>query len=119
MSDFEGADPFTTWVAGFFEGEGTVYSHRSASGMGIHWKIPQKDQSPLLMVMSWLEKIGVQGRIRKEPKRDCYVLSVTLYPDVEKIYGLLYKFLSPRRQEQFDEAIEYFLENSIKYGAKT
>lgn len=109
------------WVAGFYEGEGSVCAKLQNGHPKIVWRIDQRDGVLLDRVEEWLKSIEVKSYHSGNSNGNnirMRCLYVCNYPDVERIYSQLARFLSPRRIEQFEDAFETIFENSRKYGSK-
>lgn len=84
------------WVAGFFEGEGTIVSSRGQLRMAAG----QNYREPLERVQAVLG-----GGICKQKYRDYYMWHLGKRADVEAAISLLGPLLSERRREQIAAAI--------------
>lgn len=108
----------TIWVAAFYEGEGSITCGSSNRCFQLTLQFAQKDLEPLLTVMDWLDSLGVKYNKYQTQPDGCHRIMVRHYPHVQVVVDKLWDYVSARRRGQMDDAVEDFLDNSVKYGTK-
>ena len=114
------SEQLTAWVAGFYEGEGSIHCQITKSGPRIMFTIPQVNREPLELVMKWLDSIGCERHTLyykvNRTSGNLHEVRTCNYPDNLKIFLRLKDYLSARRRDQFDDELDKFLEHSVRYG---
>lgn len=103
------------WLAGFFEGEGSVgiYERKSGAGCFVCLKISQQNSESLVKCYDITKMGNVQGPYKTKTGSIMF-WSVSKMGDVYKIIKLIYPWLSERRQTQCDVVLEY-IESTTKF----
>ena len=88
------------WVAGFYEGEGSI--HYNAGSYGIQLSVRQKDYEPLYHMKRALGFGRIDGPYSSNP---CAGWRVTNFEQVQATVALMWPWLSERRREQACKAL--------------
>ena len=91
------------WVAGFFDGEGTVYAHRSGPRRYLNLTIANTDMESLERCQRVLGGAIYERRVAAD-RLPMFVLKVARQPAVEAALALLDPYLSGKRQQQLATA---------------
>ncbi|MGQ0670419.1 MAG: hypothetical protein ACT4PO_12210, partial [Actinomycetota bacterium] len=96
------------WAAGLWEGEGSVMTR--TDGRNRHALQAAMVSTDLDRLEAFLEAVGI-GRIRddspprKPHHKQKWVYRATCHEDIQQLACLLWKWLGPRRREQFRVAL--------------
>lgn len=108
------------YCIGLYEGEGCVgcYPVRTKQNgktyeyYYLRFAMHMTDSAPLYAFQEYMDIGTIRGPYRKgNGNKSVYTFDVTSAEEIKKIMRLMYDYLSPRRQEQWDEALKLYEDN--------
>lgn len=103
-----------TWLAGFYEGEGTIYcgtsKHVTKTGLKktyvkLKMCITQNDMEPLLKCQKILSYLDINGPYKNKTSKNSHYQLNAQNEYAVKFISTIYPYLSNRRKIQADKAI--------------
>lgn len=108
----EPSDIDIAWMAGFFEGEGSV---RSKKGKNISISFPQKDAEILFRIREF-----VGGSISRTTREETYLHTLNICGDNGRLFlQSIYSFMSSKRKLQIEAAGGLKLTGRVQWSDKT
>jgi hypothetical protein len=96
----------TAWLAGLYEGEGSIVIQRRPSGASaqVTLSIGSTDSDVIVRCAS-ITQAGHIGGPYKGTRKPRFVWRVTRFDEVEQLCAALYPFLAERRRSQIDRVL--------------
>jgi hypothetical protein len=89
------------WAAGLYEGEGCMYARPGGSGSSyLQMTVSSNDRDVLERFREVVSVGRIRGPVLRSQCQPHYVWRAGARDDVLHVVGMLWAFLSPRRQEQ-------------------
>ena len=117
-------DPFVAYCAGLYEGEGSISYLEKITPVSatrrIQLQINMTDQEPLMAFQDFMDVGTIRGPYpsRKSNWKDFYTYQISNFDEIKQVTDSIYVWLSPRRQQQIDEAFKKYEEWDLKYRTK-
>lgn len=94
------------WFVGFFEGEGSVGYNIARKNLSI--SVPSTDYENIEKCKNILKWGNIQGPYSRPNRKDFWYWSVGSGPATVKLLEHMYDYLSPRRKQQINSAINKY-----------